>query len=240
MRFLSIALLLVLVTAPRTTFAQNDDVPTAPINVRMSAGLGLTFAQPTGEFRQYIDSGFGIDFNAAIPFDRQGILSARLEGGFTNYGNETIRVPLSSTIGNLIMVDVTTSNNIFSFGVGPQITFPNGPIRPYATTTIGGSYFATQSQVEGSSNHTPFAQSTNFDDFVFSLAAGGGFLIPLGSHEGTRLMLDLGATYHHNGPTRYLREGSLQDIRDESVTIVPIESRASYFNFRVGVVARTF
>jgi hypothetical protein len=187
-----------------------------------------------------VNNGFGLDFHVGIPLDSQGIFSARIEAGFTNYGNETIRVPLSPTIGNLIMVDVTTNNNIFSFGVGPQLTFPYGPVRPYAAATIGGSYFATQSRVDGSNNQTPFAETTNFDDFVFTLSGASGILVPVAWRDGAHFMLDLGASYNHNGPTRYLREGSQLDLRDGSVDIDPIESRTSYFNFRVGVVVRTF
>jgi hypothetical protein len=239
MRYLSIFLLVIMLTGVRFAEAQ-DDIPPAAIRIPVSAGLNFTVAQPAGEFGDYIDQGFGLEANVSIPFDSRGILSARLEGGFTNYGNEKVRVPLSPTMGNLIMVDVTTSNNIFTFGLGPQLTFPEGPVRPYAVATIGGSYFATQSRVEGTDNINPFAETTNFDDFVFTMTGGGGVLIPLGWHQNTRFMLDLGTSYHHNGPTRYLREGSLSDIQDGNPDLVAVESRASYFNFRVGLVIRTF
>jgi hypothetical protein len=239
MRGLILALLIIVVVSP-AAFAQDNDVPPVPIRFPIAGGAAFTYAQPTGEFRDYINQGFGIDVHGAIPFDSRGIFSVRIEAGFTNYGNEKIRVPLSSTIGNLIMVDVTTSNNIFAFGLGPQVTVPSGPVRPYAAATLGGSYFATQSRVEGTNNQTPFAESTNFDDFVLTLTGTGGVLVPLGRHEGARFLLDLGSSYHHNGPTRYLREGSLRDIQDDSIDLIPIESRASYFNFRVGLVVRSF
>lgn len=241
MKIALMVLLVLLLALVQTATAQHDDeIQPPPINFPIAIGVDFTIAQPTGEFREYVKNGFGLDFHVSIPFDRQGIFSARIDAGFTNYGNETIRVPLSPTVGNLIMVDVTTSNNIFAFGVGPQLTFPTGPIRPYLATAIGGSYFATQSRVDGSNNQTPFAETTNFDDFVFTFTGGGGVLIPLGWHNHARFMLDLGTAYHHNGPTRYLREGSQIDLRDGSVDIEPIESRTSYFNFRVGVVVRTF
>jgi hypothetical protein len=208
MRYLSIFLLVIMLTGVRFAEAQ-DDIPPAAIRIPVSAGVNFTVAQPTGEFRDYIDQGFGLEANVAIPFDSRGILSARLEGGFTNYGNETIRVPLSPTMGNLIMVDVTTSNNIFTFGLGPQLTFR----RTRAALRRRDDRWQLLRHAEpgrGNRQPTPFAETTNFDDFVFTLTGGGGVLIPLGWHENTRFMLDLGTSYHHNGPTRYLREGSLR------------------------------
>lgn len=214
-----------------------QDAPAQP-NIRAMGGVALFYAQPTGEFNDYVSRGFGLDLFAAVPIDARGYFAVRLEGGVTNYGSERARFPLSPNLGNLIMVDVTTNNNIFFMNVGPQLMRPDGAIRPYLKASIGGSYFATQSTVEGSDNwQAPFAQSTNFDDFVLTLSSGGGFMIPIvgGPHP---VMLDIGTTYHHNGPTRYLRKGSLDLLADESVVITPVESRTSYFTFRVGVSTR--
>lgn len=219
------------------TDASAQDEP-APLHVRAMGGASLFYAQPTGEFTDYVNRGFGLEIFGAVPVDARGYFAVRLEGGVTNYGSERARFPLSPNLGNLIMVDVTTNNNIFFVNIGPQVMRPDGAIRPYLKAAVGGSYFATQSSVEGSDNwQAPFAQTTNFDDFVLTLSSGGGFLIPIvgGPHP---VMLDIGTTYHHNGPTRYLRKGSLELLADESVVITPVESRTSYFTFKVGVSTR--
>jgi hypothetical protein len=47
--------------------------------------------------------------------------------------------------------------------------------------------------------------------------------------------LDVGALWTHNGRTTYLREGSIIEYPDGSVTIVPIRSEANHWTFRLGV-----
>lgn len=208
------------------------------LDIRAMGGVAVYYAHPTGEFKDYVQRGFGLDLFGAVPLDAAGFFAIRFEGGVTNYGHERARFPLSPNLGNLIMVDVTTANNIFFFNLGPQLMMPQGAIRPYVKAALGGSYFATQSSVEGTDNpNSPFAQSTNFDDFVFTLSGGGGVMVPV-SRGKYPVMLDFGATYHRNGPTRYLREGSLDLLADETVVITPIESRTSYVAFRVGVTTR--
>jgi hypothetical protein len=165
-------------------------------------------AQPLGEFDDYIDWGGGIGGELLYAFDRQGAIGMRMNLGLMIYGHETKRVPLSSTLGR-IRVDVSTSNNIFVLGVGPQVMLPSGTVRPYLNGTVGLSYFFTRSSVEGSADLEPFASSTNFDDATFAWAAGGGLYIPLRRGRKNPLSLDIGAQYHANGEARYLPEGSI-------------------------------
>ncbi len=233
--FVATALMVMGFFAVANATAQEDS---NPINIRAMGGVALSYAHPAGEFSEYVQRGFGLDVFGALPLDAAGIVALRFEGGVTNYGHERARFPLSPNLGNLIMVDVTTANNIFFFNLGPQLMVPRGAVRPYVKAALGGSYFATQSSVEGTDNPAaPFAQSTNFDDFVFTLSGGGGVMVPVSGGK-YPVILDLGATYHRNGPTRYLRKGSLDLLADETVVITPVESRTSYVAFRVGVITR--
>lgn len=203
---------------------------------RFAIGGGLNYGRPVGDFYDYVEQGWGFDGFFRWNADPQGILSLRFEGGFLSYGRETKRVPLSSTIGGRILVDLTTSNNILWLGLGPQLTLPVPYLRPYVNASAGFSYFFTESSVEGSNNNNePFASTKNYDDATFAWGAGGGLLIPFNTRSG-EVAIDLGARYHGNGEVRYLREGSIIDNPDGSIVINPIQSEANLVTFRIGVV----
>ena len=228
------ALLVTAILAPTMAHAQDtrSDEPRGPS--RAFAGVHLMVAQPLGEFDDYIDWGGGIGGELLYAFDRQGAIGMRMNLGLMIYGHETKRVPLSSTLGR-IRVDVSTSNNIFVLGVGPQVMLPSGTVRPYLNGTVGLSYFFTRSSVEGSADLEPFASSTNFDDATFAWAAGGGLYIPLRRGRKNPLSLDIGAQYHANGEARYLREGSIQEDGTGEIFFDPIRSQTNLITYRLGI-----
>ena len=197
--------------------------------------IAFTVSQPLGEFNDYIDEGFGVTGGFVWNLDRDRVFGIRIEGGFLQYDSETKRACLSSTIGCRIRVDVNTNNNIVFGGIGPQLTVPAGPIRPYLNATAGFAYFFTESSVEGiDDTQGDFLNTTNQDDAVFAMTAGGGILIPL-SMRRTPILLDLGARFHRNGEVTYLRKGSIVDNPDGSITVNPIRSEANFISYRLGV-----
>jgi hypothetical protein len=201
---------------------------------RGAVGAGFTYGRPIGDFLNYVDQGLGFDAFFRYGLDRQGILSFKIDGGMLIYGRETFRVPLSSTIGGRVLVDLTTSNNIIWLGVGPQLTMPVGFLRPYANASAGFSYFFTESSVEGSSNdNNPFASTTNYSDATFRYGFGWGLLIPFTTGR-SEWAIDLGAMYHGNGQVRYLREGGIEDLPDGSIVLHPIQSDANLLTYRLG------
>ena len=202
---------------------------------RGAAGASFSYGRPVGDFLSYVDQGFGFDAFFRWNADRQGVVSFKLDGGLQIYGRETFRVPLSGTIGGRVLVDLTTSNNIVWMGFGPQLTAPSGVLRPYASASVGFSYFFTESSVEGSNNdNQPFASTTNYSDAAFRYGLGWGLLIPFQSRT-TEWAIDLGAIYHGNGQVRYLREGGIEDLPDGSIVIHPIQSDANLLTYRLGV-----
>lgn len=201
---------------------------------RGAVGASFSYGRPVGDFLSYVDQGFGFDAFFRWNADPQGILSFRLDGGLLIYGRETFRVPLSGTIGGRILVDLTTSNNIVWMGLGPQLTMPTGPLRPYANAGVGFSYFFTESSVEGSNNNNePFASTRNYSDAAFRYGLGWGVLIPFQTST-TEWAIDLGAIYHGNGQVRYLREGGIEDLPDGSIILHPIQSDANLLTYRLG------
>jgi hypothetical protein len=119
-------------------------------------------------------------------------------------------------------------------GAGPLISLSDGPIKPYITGTIGFSYFATESGVSGTNNGEDFAESTNFDDFTFALVGGGGLRIRLKGGN-TPVYIDLGSEYHRTGRASYLREGSIVDNGNGTISFTPIQSETNLMLLKLGV-----
>lgn len=201
---------------------------------RFFVGGSLEYASPQGDFGDQVDRGFGLAGHAMYMVDRGGWLGVRLDGGFIQYGSEDYRVPLSRTIGGRVMVDVNTANNIVHVGVGPQLGMPTGAVRPYAGATIGLSYFSTTSTVKGDDSSDVFASDTNYDDLTFALGGLGGLYIPVRGGP-QPISLDLGARYHRNGQVSYLKEGSIIDNPDGTISFDPIHSEADVLTFHLGV-----
>jgi hypothetical protein len=200
---------------------------------RFQAGAHLNLALPQGEFGEFVDAGFGFGGWFAFNLDRQGMIAIQVDANWLIYGSETRRRPLSPTVP-FVTVDVTTRNNIYTMGVGPLITLSQGAIKPYLSGTLGFSYFATESGVSGTSNGEDFAESVNFDDFTFAVVAGGGLRVRVSS--GRRpIFIDLGTEYHRNGQASYLREGSIVDNGDGTISFTPIQSETNLMLVKLGV-----
>ncbi len=221
----------------RPTRASEYQQPRAQRADRHGFGISFNYGQPTGEFSNYVNQGFGADGFYRVRLDPYGVVSLRLGGQFLIYGHERQRLPLSSTIGNLVMVNVNTSNNIVGFGGGLELAAPTPAVRPYVFGQLGSSYFYTQTSVAGSSSESfDFARTTNYHDWVFARQLGGGLQIPLGrSRRGTSVLLDLGATYSYHGPTRYLNENSIVKVGEGQYEFHPINSDANLVTYRLGI-----
>lgn len=200
---------------------------------RGAVGGQLLFAFPVGEFEENVDFGFGLGVHGRIELDPSGLFSLRGDLGFINYGNETIRICVTQPCR--VTGDLTTSNNIFLLGVGPELGLGSGPVRVYGNVGIGFSYFATTSSVSGNNNFgDPFAEDTNFDDITFAWTAGSGIEVRIWSGR-VPVSLDLGARYHGNGEARYLRRGDIEDEPDGSVTLHPRQSETNLWTMSLGV-----
>ena len=225
-----IALALSLTLGSRTAPAQLiGETPQQPVAPRGYVAVGLKGAQPLQDFADYIKFGFGFGGGVSHAFDPQGIFSLRANVDFMIYGHDTER--FNGPYGRL---DITTSNNILSMGVGPQLMAPGPGVRPYMNGTFGFSYFSTSTEVKWRYDDEALDSWTDLDDAVLAWTAGGGLLIPVG--KGTRpVLLDIGATYHGNGEAEYLREGSI--TRDEfgDPHFTPIRSRTNMVVYTIGI-----
>lgn len=210
-----------------------QDAPLLPAPTALG-GLDLIVGVPTGEFRDYIDAGIGLNANLVVPIRRGGPLAIRADIGFLVYGSESRRVCFSETVGCLIQLDLTTTNSIAMGSIGPQLMATSGRIRPYVNGGIGFGYFFTQSSVSGTSDDEDFARTTNHDDATLAWMAGGGLLWQV-SNGRTPVAIDIGTRYHGNGNVEYLKEGDITENDDGSVVLNPTRSDANLFTINLGV-----
>ncbi|MFN2398054.1 MAG: hypothetical protein ABR543_05330, partial [Gemmatimonadaceae bacterium] len=201
---------------------------------RVFGGFALMAAVPQGEFADQVGNGYGFGGNVVLPLGRSSPVGIRLDAGFLIYGHERKRVCFSSTIGCRLQLDLNTNNNIFVAGIGPQLMLPKGAVRPYLTGSVGLAYLFTESSVEGSSDLSPFANTTNYDDFTFAWTGAAGVYIPV--RRGRQpISIDLSARYHANGRANYLREGSIRDNPDGSISFTPIQSDTNFWTWQLGL-----
>jgi hypothetical protein len=161
---------------------------------------------------------------------RGGPLGIRFGATYLIYGSQTHRYPLVPGIA----VDVTTRNQIAQFSLGPQVTVGRGVVRPYGFGAIGGSFFWTNSSVEGSDqNNQPFASTTNYHDGTFSSEIGGGVLVRLSAGR-VPVLLDAGLRYLNNGRVTYVTKERVT-ISGNQLLVDPVDSEANLLVYHLGV-----
>lgn len=225
-----------LLVAPCLAAQNYREITESPAKPRHYFGINLQLASPQGEFRDFVGTGFGVGVHVSFMLDQQRRVGLRLFGSWIEYGRTTERLPLSPTLPGLT-VDLTTANDIFTFGVGPELHLGQGDFRAYASGAIGVSDFATTTSAEGTNNTSAFASSTNFNDWTVAWYGGGGLLYQV-SHGRSPLLIDAGVRYQGHGQTRYLRKGSIKPTTGGGVTFTPIESKTDilvpYLGIQVG------
>lgn len=194
-----------------------------------SAGAHLALALPTGDFRRSITAAGGLDVFGTVNLDRAGGLALRLDGAYLLYGAD------HQVLGGYYPVELHTTYSIATFGLGPQITLGQGPLRLYGFGEAGVSYIWAHSsyQLDGCGCGA-YGSSTDFGDWTGALAAGGGLLVSLRTRH-TPVALDLGARYLANGEAWVVRPGDVVAQPDGSVVVYPTRTRADLVVFHLGV-----
>jgi hypothetical protein len=199
---------------------------------KVFADIALDVGQATGEFKHYVDAGIGLHGGVRFRPSASSVFGLRLSGNFMVYGSTTARY---SNVIPGINIDVTTTNGFGGLTVGPEFNFGGaGPLQPYAYGGVGFSYFATTSSAEGSNNtSSPFANTTNFDDFTMASEGGAGLRVRLGRGR-TPVYLDVGARYMNNGRVEYVTKDGLSVVNNQLV-VNPITSEANLIVYHLGV-----
>ena len=167
-----------------------------------SAGINLAVAVPVGEFNRNVNVAGGVDVFGALSLGRGGAVAIRFDGSYLIYGDENRYIPQP-----FYPVAVNTTYSIATFGIGPQLTVGQGPVRLYGFGTFGASYISARSsyRVDGCGCDA-FASQTDFDDWQGALQGGGGLLVALRTRHAP-VSIDLGARYLYNGDAWYVSPG---------------------------------
>lgn len=230
-------LLLIVAAAPAaaqsTTALARSENAARDLLRRSSASVSVIQSRPRGDFSQHVGLGYGFDAAYLYRFDDAGVWSIRANVGAVNYGTESRRTPFSETVGGRVTVNVRTANYIVPASIGPQISWPTGPVRPYANAGIGGMAFFTESTVQGTGDYSPMASTVNHSSAVGAWSLGSGLYMPF-SVRSKRVDIDLGAQYYVGGRTRYLSRGSIVDLPNAQITVTPLESTTHMTVVRLG------
>lgn len=217
-------------TAAGQIFVLPQEAPERPGN--WSFTIGGQMADPVGEFRANVGEAWGGGGTLRYLFRSIAPLGIRADLSFLNYGNETKRVPLSSTV-NRVSIDMHTTNNIALITGGPELVLFRGPVSPYIYAFAGYSYFYTETNARDDEWENSFASSTNFDDGGLATGWGGGLRIPLRLRS-VNASIDAGARHTKNGIREYLRRGDIIDVPGGFVT-TPRTSMADFRQYHLGV-----
>lgn len=195
-----------------------------------SAGINLAVAVPVGEFKRNVNVAGGVDVFGALSLGRGGAVAIRFDGSYLIYGDENRYIPQP-----FYPVAVNTTYSIATFGIGPQLTVGQGPVRLYGFGTFGASYISARSsyRVDGCGCDA-FASQTDFDDWQGALQGGGGLLVALRTRH-TPVSIDLGARYMYNGDAWYVTPGDVVPQPNGSVAIYPNRTPANLVVMHLGV-----
>lgn len=201
---------------------------------RITGGLSLAVSQPLGDFRRGGRVGFGVAGFASMSVDPAGVLGLRLEGGGQNYGTASLRTTVPSFGYYATQLRQTTRNDIYWLGIGPQVTIPLGPVRPYGFATIGGANFTTATTLRyalyGADQEY---QATDLSSWALARAAGGGVRFRVGATERNAAYVDAGARWQRVNDVRYLTPGTLPGDIDPNT--LALRGRADFVTYHLGV-----
>ena len=231
MKSIAVLFLVLACVAPLGAQSFERDGQSLPRSV--AVGGSLHYGSPQGDFSNAVNAAFGVNGFAGWQLGEAPIF-IRADLGYDIYGSRTRRVPLGSGPLGLIHVNVNTTNNIFTGGIGLQAGAPGRSLSPYVGGSIGFASFVTGSSVSGSDQYSgeAFASSTNYSDGTFAKTLFGGLYVPIGSNG---LALDLGVRYHWNGEARYLTERDISFDANNNPVLSPRFSRADLLTIQVGI-----
>ncbi len=201
---------------------------------RFLGGLTLSVSQPVGPFRRFAGVGFGVTANGVAGIDGSGILGLRVEGGAQNYGRFSTPFQQNGLLFSIPGRQVT-SNDIYWGAIGPQLSVPLGPVRPYGFATVGIANFSTTSRLLGAGLDgagQQFVRSTDLSNWSTTQALGGGLRVRVARQSGTAVHLDLSARRHYVRSARFLSTGAVPG--QTALNLLSTQGRADFVTYNVG------
>ncbi len=189
--------------------------------VRDRGSFGVTFvvAQPLGDFRRTGAVAPGVAGFAVVGGPMLGL---RIDGSWMVYDSDYDGYGLSTT------------SQIGTLAIGPQVTFGQGPLRLYGFVTAGGSLFWSNASYGGSCGCYDNSDFYLDGDFTTTTSAGTGILITVARRR-TPIAIDLGVRGVRHDRVKYVPAGGLSDTSDGTFSAQRVETPVELRVFQIGV-----
>ena len=179
-----------------------------------SLGIDLVIAEPLGAFRRNGNVAAGLAFNGVTAGRTLGV---RIDGSWMVYD--------ASHLG----YGVSTTSQIGTLMIGPQVTLGQGNMRLYGFVTGGGSLFWSNASYQDGCG----CSTSDFldGDLTFSRSAGAGVLLALSR----KIAIDAGVRENRHDQVSYVPAGGLTDNGDGTYTVNRVTSSVLMRVWQVGV-----
>jgi len=182
-----------------------------------SFGVDFVIAEPRGDFRRTGNVAAGLGLNGVTAGHMLGV---RIDGSWMVYDvtHQGYGVSTTSQIGTIML--------------GPQVTLGRGPMRFYGFLVGGGSLFWSNASYQDSCG----CSSSDFldGDLTFSRSAGAGMLLAL-SRGRTPISIDVGVREVRHDRVAYVPANGLTDNGDGTFSATRVETPVFMRVWQLGV-----
>jgi len=183
---------------------------------RGSFGINFVVAEPLGDFRRTGDYAAGLSGFAVVGGPTLGV---RIDGGWMGYDSRYQGY------------GVSTSSQIGTLGIGPQLTIGQGPMQLYGFFTAGGSLFWSNASYSCGCYDSDFYLD---GDFTWTKSAGAGILIKVAQRR-TPIAIDLGVRGVRHDRVQYVPAGGLTQNSDGTFSAQRVETPVELRVYQIGV-----
>ena len=187
-----------------------------------SGGIALVIAEPLGDFRRSASIGAGLTLFGVAPLNRRGGLGLRFEGAYVVYDSDYQGYGLSTT------------SQIGTLAMGPQVTIGDGPLKLYTFFTYGGSLFWSSASSDGYCRCYDRDAFYLGGDFTTTTQLGTGIQLRV-SRRRRPIAIDLGIRDTRHATVTYVPAGGITDNGDGTYTVRRAETPVNLRVFQMGV-----
>lgn len=200
------------------------------------AGGGVFGGLPVGEFKQHEDGGFGLQGEIGIqPFRRQP-LSLRINTGMLLYSRYNRDIEEEYCDGSGSCQDFTVyydsrSHEMWFLQAGPEVFATDGFWRPFASATVGWTWFDSDLSFGYYDDPNVFQSLQNSRNVSQIYSIGMRWVkVRHGRENGPELSF----RFVRNSKARYLNEDGFRANSDGTFTLTPITGAANVLLIQFG------
>jgi hypothetical protein len=187
---------------------------------RGSFGVNVVVAQPLGAFRRTGSVAPGLSGFAVV--GGSSMLGLRIDGSWMVYDSRYQGY------------GVSTTSQIGSLAIGPQLTIGQGPIRLYGFATAGGSLFWSNASYSGGCGCYDSDDFYLDGDFTTLTSAGTGVLIQV-AQKRSSIAIDLGVRGVRHDRVSYVPTGGLTQNSNGTFSAQRVETPVELRVFQIGI-----